>query len=106
MIYEKELCESIIGCAIEVHKRLGSGYLEKVYERALMFELRNAGLCCESQTPLKVFYREEVVGEYFVDIIVENKVLLELKSYSGIVSGHEAQLINYLTSTRKQIGYI
>lgn len=106
MIFEKELCDRIVGCAIEVHKLLGSGFLEKVYQRALEIELKYSGLKCEVQRPLTVVYRNECVGEYFADLVVEDIVILELKSCSGIVPAHEAQLINYLAASNIQIGYI
>ncbi len=68
MIIEKELCDKIIGCAITVHKVLGSGYMEKLYERALLIELNRSKLKCNSQVPAQVYYRNEIVGDYLTDI--------------------------------------
>jgi len=82
MIYEKELCDKIIGCAIAVHKEMGSGFLEQLYEKALLIELEYQGLKAETQYPVKVHYRGNLIGEYYMDIVVEDKVILELKNRS------------------------
>ena len=81
------LTERIIGCAITVNRTLGAGFLEKVYERALCIELRDAGLDACQQTALKVWYKNEIIGDYSADVIVEQKVLLELKSVDRLVEG-------------------
>lgn len=101
-----DLTEKIIGCAYQVYNKLGFGFLESVYEKCLMIELKNAGLLAESQLPIHVEYDGEVVGEFFADILVEDVVILELKSVKRIVRAHEVQLVNYLTATRKEIGLI
>jgi len=106
MIIEKELCDKIIGCAINVHKELGSGFLEKVYERSLEVELKSSGIKCETQVPIVIQYRDVIVGEYFADLLVEDKVILEIKSCIKIIPAHEAQLINYLVATKKRVGYV
>jgi GxxExxY protein len=106
MIYEKELSDKIIGCAFEVYNHLESGYLEKIYENALMIEFQNRNINAYSQVPIKVLYKNQVVGDYFADIIVEDKIVLELKSCSEIHDSHLAQLLNYLTATNKKIGYV
>ncbi len=105
-IYEKELCDRIIGCAISVHKALGSSYMEKLYERALLIELEEQNLKARSQVPLQVTYKNHVIGDYKLDIIVENKVILELKACSKIIPVHEAQLFQYLHASGIKIGYI
>jgi GxxExxY protein len=105
-IYEKELSFKIIGCAIQVHKVLGSGYMEKLYERALLVELAENGLKVESQVPVQVHYKNILIGDYKMDIIVENKVILELKACSKIIPVHEAQLIQYLYASGIKIGYV
>jgi GxxExxY protein len=102
----KDLTYKIIGCAMEVHKELGSGFLEKVYENALIIVLEENGLRAVSQTPLEVKYHGKIVGEYFVDIVVDDKVILELKAVSVIKNEHKAQIINYLTATGMKIGLI
>ena len=90
----------------EVNKVLGAGFLEKVYENALLIELRNRGLKADSQVPIKVFYKGEVVGEYTADILVEEKVILELKTVEKLEKIHEAQLLNYLKATGVQVGIL
>lgn len=105
-IYEKELCDKIIGCAISVHRALGSSYMEKLYERALLIELEEHNLRARSQVPLQVAYKSHVIGDYKLDIIVEDKVILELKACSKIIPVHEAQLFQYLHASGIKIGYI
>ncbi len=106
MLYEKELIDKILGCAFEVYNTLGSGFLEKVYENALNIELNKNNLKSEVQKKLVVLYKSQQVGEYYTDIIVEDKIILELKCCSEISKSHIAQLMNYLTSTGIKIGYI
>jgi GxxExxY protein len=106
MIYEKELCDKIIGAAIEVHKELGNGFLEKVYENALIKELELVDIKAKNQVSINVNYKGFTVGNYFADILVDNKVILELKVCDSIAPIHKAQLINYLKATNIKIGYI
>ena len=106
MIYLKELSDKIIDCAIEVHRKLGNGFLEKVYENALIIELKKNNINAMSQKKIGVKYEGQLVGEYYADIIVENKIILELKSCEKIHDIHKAQLINYLKATSKKVGYI
>ena len=106
MVYEKELSDRIIGCAINVHKALGSSYMEKLYEIALLIELSEAGLSASNQVPIQVKYRNHVIGEYKLDIVVEHKVILELKACSKIIPVHEAQLLQYLAATEMKVGYV
>jgi GxxExxY protein len=94
-----EITEKIIGCAYTVLNDLGSGFLEKVYENALVVELKREGLKVEAQHEIPVFYREVVVGNYVSDLLVENLVLVELKSVSGLDNIHQAQCLNYLKAT-------
>ena len=103
---QKELTEKIIGCAYRVYNKMGFGFLESVYEKCLMIELKKAGLSAASQVPIKVEYDTEVVGEFVADILVEGIIIVELKSVKRIVRAHEIQLVNYLTATRKEIGLI
>jgi len=102
----KELTEKIIGCAYKVHNKMGFGYLESVYEKCLLIELKKAGLKAESQVPIIVHYDDEVVGEFIADVLVEDTVILELKSVRRIIRAFEVQLVNYLTATKKPIGLI
>ena len=106
MIYEKELCDLIIKCAFEVYNVLGNGYLEKVYENALIEELKRHNISSQSQVPIKVIYKNTIVGDYYADIIIENRVLIELKHTTSINEKHIAQLLNYLKATNIKIGYI
>lgn len=105
-IYEKELCDKIIGSAIEVHKELGFGFLEKVYENALMLVLKDNGIYAEQQKNINVFFRNEIIGEYYADILVDKKVILELKTVNKITEVHQAQLLHYLKATGVKVGYI
>ena len=101
-----EITYKINGAVFEVIRILGAGFLEKVYENALLIELRKRGLKAESQAPLKVSYKGEVVGEYVVDILVEDAVILELKAVEQIQKIHEAQLLNYLKATGVHVGLL
>jgi len=102
----KELTEKIIGCAYRVYNRMGFGFLESVYEKCMLIELRKAELDAESQNPIRVYYDNEIVGEFVADIIVNNRIILELKSVRRIVKAHEVQLVNYLVATGKPVGLI
>ncbi len=106
MIYKKEISDKIIGLAIEVHKNLGNGFLEKVYENAMMLELKMNNFKSINQVPIPVYYKENVVGDYYCDILVEDEIVLELKVAKTIDPIHEAQLLNYLKATRLKVGYI
>ena len=102
----KELTEKIITAAYHVYNKMGFGFLESVYEKCLLIELRKAGLQAESQKPIVVKYENEVVGEFKADVIVEDAVILELKSVRQIIQAHEVQLVNYLVATGKPVGLI
>jgi GxxExxY protein len=100
----KELTAKIIDCAYKVHKKLGFGFLESVYQNALMIELTKAGLQAEKEKKIQVNYDGKVVGDFVADIVVEDKVIIELKSVKQIHPAHEAQLINYLKATGMEVG--
>jgi len=102
----QELTKTIIACAYTVHNTLGAGFLEKVYEQALMLELKASGLVVESQVPLSVTYRDHIVGEYYADLIVEGKVICELKAVDVLKKAHEVQLVNYLVATGIDVGVL
>jgi len=97
---------AINGAAFEVDRVLGSGFLEKVYENALLIELKEQGFKAESQMPVKVFYKKKVVGEYIIDMLVERKVIVELKTVEKFDNVHEAQLLNYLKASGIQVGLL
>jgi GxxExxY protein len=102
----QELSNRVIRCFYTVYNTLGYGFLEKVYENALMLELARNGIFAERQKPIKVFYLEQVVGDYYADIIVENVLILELKAAELLVEEHEFQLINYLKATEIEVGLL
>ena len=101
-----DLTDAIIGAAIQVHRWLGPGQLESTYQRALAKELAFCGIRHRAQVPITSWYRDEPVGEFFADFIVEDKVILELKVVSRILPVHRAQLVSYLRATALQLGLI
>jgi GxxExxY protein len=103
---EQELTQKILEGAFAVHNTLGCGFLEKVYSNALLFELRNMNLSCEHEVPFKVRYRETVVGDYCADLIVERRVLVELKACASLENVHEAQILNYLKASSVHVGLL
>lgn len=101
-----DLTRSIIGCAFEVINELGDGFLESVYENALMVALEEAGLSVESQKAIDVNFRGRVIGNFYADLIVEDKVIVELKAVSSLAPEHSAQVINYLNATGFRVGLL
>jgi GxxExxY protein len=101
-----DLTYAINGAVFEVNRILGPGFLEKVYETALIVELGKRGIKSESQVPIKVKYKDTIVGEYFADIVVDHRVIIELKTVDRIDKIHEAQLINYLKATGVKVGLL
>jgi len=102
----KDLTEKIIGCAYRVYNKMGFGFLESVYEKCLLIELRKGGLRTEHQKPIVVRYDGEIVGEFVADIVVEDAVIIELKSVRRVIRAHEVQLVNYLVATGKPVGLV
>ncbi len=102
----KELTEKIIKIFYRVYNKLGYGFLEKVYENAMMIEFKREGILAVSQSPIKVFYDGEVIGEYYADILVDNKVIVEIKAAKRLVEENEAQLLNYLKATDIEVGLL
>jgi GxxExxY protein len=101
-----ELTEKIINIFYKVYNRLGYGFLEKVYENALMIEFRKQSIPAVSQSPVKVLYEGSIIGEYFADILVDNKVIVEIKATKYLVKENEAQLLNYLKATDSEVGLL
>ena len=101
-----DLTYKVRGAIFEVNSILGHGFLEKVYEKALMVELRLRGIKAESQVPVEVIYKGEEVGEYVADIVVEGQIILELKAIDSLQKIHEAQLLNYLKATEGKLGFL
>jgi len=106
MEHQKRISEEVIGCALTVSNRLGSGFLESVYENALAVEMASQDVEFTRQKPLKVSYKEQVVGNFYADFVVAGKLILELKSTNSITREHEAQLLNYLHAASLQVGLI
>lgn len=102
----REITEKIIGAAYKVHNTLGSGFLEKVYQNSLAIELRAIECSAELEKHIKVYYHGEVVGNYVADIIVDGKVLLEIKAVKELSGIHEAQILNYLKATGIEVGLL
>ncbi len=98
-IIYKELSYKIVGLAIQVRKELGFGFLEKVYENALMILLEENRIEAKQQFPIKVSFHGRIVGDYIADILVEDSIILELKAQDKIISAHKAQTLNYLKAT-------
>lgn len=105
-ILYKDLSYQIIGLAMEVHRKLGYGFLEKVYENSLMILFRKEGIRSEQQYPIKVYFDRKVVGNYVADILIENKIIIELKCVEKINNIHKAQALNYLKATRMRLAII
>jgi len=101
-----ELTYKVIKCFYKVYNTLGYGFLEKVYERALSIELNKMGLKVEIQKPIKVYYDNQIIGEYFADIMVNDIVIVELKAVEILCEQHELQLINYLKATDIEFGLL
>jgi GxxExxY protein len=102
----QDITYEIIGAAYAVHKVLGAGFLEKVYENALVIELRKRGFEVSQQTPINVLYHDQVVGEYYADLVVNSLIIIELKAVANLSPEHEVQLVNYLNGSQKDFGLL
>ena len=105
MKYE-ELTHKIISCAYKVYNTLGFGFLESVYKKGMVIELTKSTLKVEEETSLKVYYYDEIVGDFYVDLLVEDEIVIELKSVENLTKAHEVQLVNYLNGMKKEIGLL
>jgi GxxExxY protein len=101
-----DITSKILKSFYNVYNELGYGFLEKVYEKSMLIELQKQGLFCEKQKAIKVYYKKELVGDYYADIIVENKIIIELKAVEKIIKKHEVQLVNYLKATEIEVGLL
>ena len=101
-----DITYTINGAVFEINNILGPGFLEKVYEKALLVELKSRGMKAENQVPITITYKNEIVGEYFADIIVEDKVIVEIKTVEKLEKIHEAQVLNYLKATGLHVGLL
>jgi GxxExxY protein len=102
----KELTSEILNAFYSVYNALGYGFLEKVYQNALIIELQDRGFNVVSEIPISVYFKDQVVGNYYADILVENKVILELKAAEKLAITHESQLLNYLKATDMEVGLL
>ena len=105
-IIEKELVYKINSCVFEVYRELGHGFLERVYEKALLIEFNSQRLKAQAQVPIQVHYKGEIVGDYYADLVVEDKVIIELKAQEHLNKAHDAQLLNYLKATKIEVGLL
>ena len=105
-IKHEEITKVIIGCAFEVINELGAGFLESVYEHAMFIALEQQGLSSQAQHSTKVMFRGKCVGDFFADLLVEKKVIVELKAVKAIAPEHQAQIINYLNATGIEVGLL
>ena len=103
---QEDITHKIIGCAYKVFNQLGFGFLESVYQKAMVIELGKSDLNVEVEKSLKVYYDNQVVGDFYVDLFVEEAVIVELKSVQNLTKMHEVQLVNYLNGLRKEIGLL
>ncbi len=106
MLKHKELSDKIIAAAYAVHKELGQGFVEKIYKSALEIELRENSIKCNSEVPLNVSYHGQIIGDYFADIVVDDKIIVEVKAVSDLMPAHEVQLVNYLKATGLHLGLL
>lgn len=105
-LIHKELVYQVVGCAMKVHQELGYGFLEKVYENSLMHLLNKENIQAKQQYPVPVHFDSVIVGEYYADIMIENKILIELKTVERITNAHFSQVLNYLKATGIRLGLL
>jgi GxxExxY protein len=106
LIASDAMTQKVIGEAMYVHRVPGFGFNESIYHNSLLNRLRKIGIRAESQKALPVYFEDELVGEFFADLTVEGRVILELKSVASLLAAHEAQLVNYLTATKIPVGLL
>ena len=105
-LLHKEITDKVLKTFYQVYNELGFGFLERVYQNAMYFELKSQGFDCQTEKPIKVHYKNMLVGEYRADIVIDNKVILELKASQALVYENELQLINYLKATEMEVGLL
>ena len=105
-IVEKDLVYAINACVFEVYRQLGHGFLEKVYENALVREFQSREIVVKAQVPFSVKYKGMIVGEYCADLVVDERVIVEVKAVERLHPAHEAQILNYLKATGKKVGLL
>ena len=102
----EDITHKIIAAAYRVHNTLGFGFLESVYKKAVIIELTKEGLRVEEEKPLEVYYDDQVVGDFYVDLFVEDEIVVELKSVQHLAKEHEVQLVNYLNGLKREVGLL
>jgi GxxExxY protein len=105
-VFDDPVSEKVIGCAMMVHRELGFGFLESVFHRAMEIELAKSGLSFESEKRLNVFYDGHIVGHFVADLVIDGRLVVELKAVECIVKAHEVQLVNYLTAANTESGLL
>jgi GxxExxY protein len=105
-LLHKVITDSILKAYYDVYNQLGHGFLEKVYQNAMYFELKSLGYKVEAQKPIKVYFKNQLVGEYYADLLVEDKVIVELKACELLMNAHVAQIMNYLKATEIEVGLL
>jgi len=106
VIKHKDLTEKIIGVYYDVYNTLGHGFLERIYQNAMELRLKKAGLVVKVQDPIHVHFDGQIIGEYYADLVVEEKVILELKASQQLTAEHQAQLVHYLKATDYEVGLL
>lgn len=101
-----QITEIIIGAAMKVHRTPGAGFLDSVYQNALVLEIRRSGLAVEKEHSLKVYYDGEIVGDFSADLLVEKSIIVELKAVQSLTTAHEVQTVNYLAATKLDVGLL
>ncbi len=105
-LLHSEITDSILKAYFDVYNQLGYGFLEKVYQNAMYFELKSLGYKVEAQKPIKVYFKNQLVGEYYADLLVDDKVIVELKACELFMNAHTAQLMNFLKATEIEVGLV
>ncbi|WKL45538.1 GxxExxY protein [Flavobacterium sp. ZE23DGlu08] len=105
-LLHRNLSDTILKIYFEVYNELGYGFLEKVYQNAMYFELKSQGYKVETQKQIKVYYKSQLVGDYFADLLIDDSIILELKACECLKDEHKAQLLNYLKATEVEIGLL
>lgn len=105
-LLHRNLSDTILKIYFEVYNELGYGFLEKVYQNTMYFELKSQGYKVEAQKQIKVYYKSQLVGDYFADLLIEDSIILELKACECLMDEHKAQLLNYLKATEVEIGLL
>lgn len=105
-LLHKEISKPILKVFYDVYNQLGYGFLEKVYQNAMYFELKSQGYKVEAQKQIKVYFRNQLVGEFYADLLIEDAIIVELKACEHLVNSHVAQLLNYLKATQIEIGLV